>query len=308
MPNPGDKIIEYETSGYDFRYFGDFDLATGSSTETHAAIVVHGSGRTAETYYGRLKDAAADSGSTAPCFSIQFLLDTDVAEHTLPANTIWWDSNSDWPIGHNSDNPNPNRIGSMEIMEFVIRRLEATMPNLTSISMIGHSAGGQYFSRFPAANAERNTFIRYMPANPSSHMWWTTSRPGKCSGEYVPTDGGPYNEWKYGLEDLNTYFSNVGEASMRTNYQNSEIKFLIGTGDSDMYSGDMAVERSAMYQGKNRLERTERYFQHVLAEFPGAAHEMIVVPHVGHDGEWMIRDPQVRHYLFGGENVGPYTP
>ena len=68
-------------------------------------------------------------------------------------------------------------------MDDLLRTLanKRTFPNLTKIVVAGHSAGGQFATRYAMANKVHDTLngvaVSYVVANPSSYAWPVADRP-----------------------------------------------------------------------------------------------------------------------------------
>jgi pimeloyl-ACP methyl ester carboxylesterase len=94
-------------------------------------------------------------------------------------------------------------------------------PNLHSVVLAGHSAGGQFVQRYATANTERLPTL-YIVANPSSYLYmdkqrWTASSPEFAVPSPQEQSICPlYNHYKYGLEGLNIYMQVAGVSKIRS--------------------------------------------------------------------------------------------
>ncbi|MDH5254632.1 MAG: hypothetical protein OEW72_01840 [Gammaproteobacteria bacterium] len=63
------------------------------------------------------------------------------------------------------------------------------------VAIVGHSAGGQFVSRYAAGTRLKG--LTFIAANPGSYMYLDRNRPvsGVCAG---------FNDYRYGLDDLNS--------------------------------------------------------------------------------------------------------
>ena len=147
-------------------------------------------------------------------------------------------------------------------MDSLIAHLLIILPNLQDIALVGNSAGGQFVNRYAAgSDQEGEGKIRYIVSAPSSYVYMDEYR----YGEYLfpinwelPEDCVGYNNYKYGLDDLNHYMSMMGIDSIRERYSRRKIQYLIGTIDT---GGTQDCE--SMKQGSNRLERSIIYYNYL---------------------------------------------
>ena len=78
--------------------------------------------------------------------------------------------------------PSNPTISAFDFVDEIVRKLadKKTFPNLTKIVVAGHSAGGQFATRYEMANKVHDTpgvTISYVVANPSSYAWPAAVRP-----------------------------------------------------------------------------------------------------------------------------------
>ena len=190
-----------------------------------------------------------------------------------------------------------------------ISPLERRFPNLEMIVVAGHSSGGQLAHRYAATNEVEGDVpgvqMRYVVSAPSSYLYLDEFRPysdyssgvgdpyrfvntypitgyernpGFSNAPWCPLD---YNDWKFGLEDLNLYSSEVGAPLIRLRLLTRRVTVLIGTDDTTTQSLDQDCE--AQIQGANRYERAHRYLEYLDIRFPNIhEHTLVEVPGAGH--------------------------
>lgn len=145
--------------------------------------------------------------------------------------------------------------------------------------LIGHSAGGQFLTRYAAFLP--GDAIRIVAANPGTHLFPTRDLP-----------------FPYGFGGLPESLAN-DDAIRR--YLAAPLTLLLGTADTGTDNLDMKPD--AMKQGATRLERGRRCFQ--LAEKVARdrgwalAWRLVEVEGVGHSSEKMFASPQATAALFG---------
>ena len=151
---------------------------------TRALIVVHGAGRDADNYFRTalaatfLAEALDDTIVISPRFASNNGAGcTDV----LQPNELNWRCNGDsWRSGGTATND--EKLTSYDFADEIIRRLarKDVFPNLRAIVVCGHSAGGQFVTRYEMANQiheKAGIPVTYVVANPSSYAYLDSDRP-----------------------------------------------------------------------------------------------------------------------------------
>jgi pimeloyl-ACP methyl ester carboxylesterase len=191
----------------------------------------------------------------------------------------------------------------------------------------GHSAGGQFTTRYAMANKVDGAVgvgISYVVANPSSYAWPTASRPlpvgdanpvdaykealGK-DGEAAHTDFkyGPfdaskvptYNLWPKGLDSLAGYVGQMTPDQLRANLVRRTTTFLVGQVDV-LPLGGFDSSPGAMAQGPTRRARGEAFVNFVNDSL-GAHPEIVVVSECGHNDRCIFTTNAVLPYIFPRE-------
>jgi hypothetical protein len=246
-------------------------------------IVVHGTDRNADDYYDyALKSRPAGSLVISPRF---MTADDGPASHRL----IW--TNSGWKDGSNA--LTHSQLSSYAVMD----ELVAALGPRTRIEFIGHSAGGQFLHRYAAASTCAPTVCEFNVANPSSYLYLGPERPVGTTGTYaVPSTSCLYNEYKYGLDDLDDvpYMAAIGADILRARHQAANITYLLGERDTERDS-NLDKECPAELQGRNRLARGRAFFAAPSTANPTDV--LVTVPRVGHSASKMIGSTQARAAL-----------
>ncbi len=285
-----------------------------------AVIMIHGTSRNAEGYYQTLLDAAAvaDSADTNTILiAPQFLIEVDISDND-PADSsilLFW-TNARWKRGSDSDStaayPHDDRISSYSVMDSIIIRLATNNSSLEDIVIAGHSAGGQYVNRYAAGSNVQDTLealgisLRHVVANPSSYVYFDSARrdPGTEDVFDIPTiteltncassyGGSPYNDYKYGLDNLNIapYMNNVGMSTIRDQYKQRWVMYLLGENDNDPASSKLDTSCAAFLQGIHRLQRGTIYYNYLNYYYGGATSCRQVfdtIPGAGHNSSDMF--------------------
>jgi pimeloyl-ACP methyl ester carboxylesterase len=253
-------------------------LDTADPAIVRAVVIVHGDARNAEDYY-EYAHAAVPAGVlvVAPGF---------VTEDDDPGRDMLFWTDGGWKEGGDSIR---GGVSSFAVVDELRRSLLATFPNLTSIVVAGHSAGGQFVQRYAATNTDDR--VTFVVANPSSYLYFGPERPAR-SGFAVPERCARYNDYKYGLDRLETvpYMAAIGADAISGRYAASRVTYLLGSDDTERdESLDTTCEADA--QGAVRLQRGQRFYEHLRLAFGNgiyARHSLVVVEGVGHSARDMF--------------------
>ena len=195
-------------------------------------------------------------------------------------------------------------------------------PNLESVVVGGHSAGGQFVNRYAAGSTIAQTLqsqfgvqVSFVSANPSSYLYFNPERPvlpavdqfmvppaaviNACPG---------YDDYKYGLRNRNSYMTRLSSSQIVAQFPAQRLTYLLGELDNDPAGVDLDTGCEASLQGVHRLERGIAYWNYVRHVFGGAVNatqKMAVVPNVGHDSRAMFTSPCGVDALFGGARCDP---
>ena len=314
----GGKKLSMRISGHTLQipYFSNLSLSNVDEGIAHAVIVIHGNNRDADNYFNNMSAAAlrAEDADSTVIIAPQFLTEDDIDAFQLASEFLYWTSGG-WKSGSNSRdenaNPRPARIPSYAVLDTLLMRLSIQFPNLNSIVMTGHSAGGQVVNRYSATSPMPSIICdqvgvntKFIVANPSSYVYLDDQR---RVGDSLDTFAKPstncddYNEWKYGLEDLFQYPDNIGVDSIRNLLKNRQVIYLLGEADNDPNASSLDVSCEAKLQGNHRLERGMIYFNY-LQHYYGAGikvfQSIVTVPHAGHSNFDMYTSIEGIFHLF----------
>ncbi|KWB48985.1 hypothetical protein WL37_11530 [Burkholderia ubonensis] len=253
-------------------------------------IVMHGTLRNADAYFAtghQLIEKAGDLGKDVMVVAPQFLTQSDIRAFSLSESTLAW-SQRGWKDGEAARQPGP--ISSFAALDALLAHFSnrTLYPSLSTVVMMGHSAGAQLLQRYAVAGREGEMLarvgisVRYIVANPSSYVYFDDERPngnvmadGACSSA---------TEWKYGLKSAPSYVASQDPQGLETRYVRRSVVYLLGQADTDPYTHYIDRSCAAMAQGPYRLARGLAYFDHLKKRHPSdLAHMVVEVPGVGHD-------------------------
>lgn len=272
-------------------------------------VIVHGAGLNAGKSFdtgNRIAEKLGNSKGQTMVIAPQFLEGIEPDEKGL----LFW--GRQWRSGGVSlseeSNEGLSSVSSYEVMDKLISFVTKRNSNIHQVIILGHSAGGQFVSRYAAINHYHDEFknedvsIYYVVANPSSYLYFDATRyQFNSNGEILERsrddlencDG--YNDYKYGLENLYGYARSVSKQDIRVRLTTRPVVFLIGQEDTEQsWSLDKSCE--VEMQGENRYERGllyEHHLQSFMSTGQNSKHHWMVIPGVGHNSNEMLTHEEV---------------
>lgn len=209
-----------------------------------------------------------------------------------------------------------DRLTSFDFMDEIIRRLarKDIFPNLRSIVVAGHSAGGQFVIRYEMSNQVHDSIaipISYVVSNASAYTYVDDMRPtstalpktiAAAAPGFQPT--GPvvppapfvpyadarncvgFDHWPYGLKNRIGYASRLTDDELKKHLAARPTSYLLGEADI-LPLGIFDTSCPAMAQGPTRLARGLA-FSRYANERNAANHKAVVVPFCGHSARCMF--------------------
>lgn len=304
-------------------------LTTRNAEITRAVVGVHGASRDADNYFRHLLAAAFLAGGldNTVVISPRFAsMNCAAGPDTVAERELTWQCNGParWTAGGSAtDNEG---VTSFDVADELLKRLarRESFPNLRTIVLAGHSAGGQFVSRYQMANQVHETLeipLTYVVANPSSYGYldgmrpsvsvlaanvsalgpgYVATLPAKPPAPFIPFgDAGnctTYDRWPYGLQGRVGYSARLTDDQLKKQASSRPVIYLLGGLDIlPLFGFDDSC--AAMAQGPTRLARGLAYRQYINERF-GAKHDVRVVPACGHNARCMLTDNTVLGLLF----------
>lgn len=315
FPLPGDG------SAVRMPYYATGDLLARLPAVTRIVVMINGTLRNADVYFASTVAAANAAGASREGVLIvapQFLATPD-ADALKPAVEIPHWTPEGWKIGDRAVHPEGGPSSYAVLDGMLAAALDRDrFPELRSVVVAGHSAGGQFvhryiaFTRAHAPLIEAGIAVRYVVSNPSSYLYFDGRRldDNDTLTLYPRARCADYNRYRYGLEQTNEYGTAAlaafggpdGIEAMTRTYGRREVAYLLGEADADPNSDSLDKSCGAMAQGATRLERGQRYFRYVQALLGPAlleTHSLHVVPGAGHDHRAMFLSTAGLALLFG---------
>lgn len=284
-----------------------FPLRTANPAITRAVIVVHGSKRNNDHYFKAVAAsvvsaaAASDTLVVAPGFRM-------LADKPRP-NELYWDQEDWWKSGGPSTSALSPQISSYAVMDRLVETLadRRVFPNVRTIVVTGHSAGGQFVQRYAVGTqVDRglsSVQLKFVVANPSSYMYLNNQRPKPFTNEFwvPPQQPDPcpdYDTYKYGLTSRNAYMARLDAQELIAQYRSRDVTYLLGTSDADVNDDGLDKRCGGMLQGRFRLERGLNYKAHMDRFFAPHNHRVVLVPLIGHEGDRIYTSAEGQLLLF----------
>jgi hypothetical protein len=273
-----------------------------------ALVVIHGQGRDADNYFRTalaatfLANALTDTIVISPRFASN---DGRGCRDTLDASEVNWPCAGDsWRSGGVAKND--AKLTSYDFMDEILRKLanKDRFPNLAAIVISGHSAGGQFVTRYEMANQMHDKIgipITYVVSNPSSYSYLDPERPAGPNNELRPFGDArnctTYNDWPYGLKNRTGYAAKLTDEQLKRQMAARPVVLLLGELDILPLAG-FDSSCPAMAQGPTRLARGQSFAAYVKEKY-NAQHVGVIVPLCGHNARCMFTSEVALPILFG---------
>jgi pimeloyl-ACP methyl ester carboxylesterase len=219
-----------------------------------------------------------------------------------------------------------SQLSSFDFMDEILRRLarKGVFPNLKTIVVAGHSAGGQFVTRYEMLNQIHDKLgiaVSYVVANPSAYAYVDNLRPTASAfppATSVAAQGGPgsnsvnpppaflpfadaknctgYDIWPYGLKARASYSSTLTDEQITRQLVDRPVTYLLGEADV-LPLGVFDVSCPAMAQGPTRLGRGLAFHKYVN-EHLHAHHSVVVVPFCSHSQRCMFTSDAALPLMF----------
>ena len=302
----GDKFfaLNYEENSVNLPVFSNLDLNEDNFGINKVIVVMHGLNRNAYDYYSSVEEITSSLGlqNETHIIAPQFLLLEDIEHWSLGPTIPYWQNNTGWITGNQSlstlQHPRDFLLSSYTIIDSLLSGVIARYSDVEDIIFVGNSAGGQLLNRFAGGSpATLDEKIKFIISAPSSFLYFDENRYEYPNSWTQPTGCINYNNYKYGLDELNNYMSVASGDSIIARYHNRNITYLVGGLD---YGG--TTDCQSMVQGQNRLERSLTYYnylQYYFGEQITNTHNIAIINEVNHNYDEIFSSACGRKTIFG---------
>ncbi|WFC98378.1 hypothetical protein MYAM1_001105 [Malassezia yamatoensis] len=239
----------------------------------HALVVVHGSLRDGDSYWTALNEvkqqqiqlgnSAVDKNTiiTAPMF-----YSTRFNSGIYTATQLSWGDLNLWQVGTPSNHPTGQKVSSFTAVQLLIEHFDnRTMyPNLKNLTLIGHSGGAQFVSRYASVvpYTPKHTHVRYVVADPSSSAYFTDDRPVTDPNYYNLSTCETLKDWRYGFQNFNLPpYSGKSASEYFETYVTRDVVNLNGLLDTEL-NGDQLCMALAQ-GGQQRISRNLAWWKYL---------------------------------------------
>jgi hypothetical protein len=285
-----------------------YSLETVNEKITRALIVIHGTNRDADNYFrNALAAAFLDAALDDTVVIVPRIASNDGrgCQDKLAANEVSYSCNGNsWRSG-GASSKNPD-LTSFDFVDEILRKLarKEAFPNLKAIVVAGHSAGGQFVTRYEMSNRVHETLglpVTYVVANPSSYAYLDKTRPAgeNAAGFRVFGDSRnctTYDQWPYGLEGRTGYAAKESDDQLKKQLASRPTTYLLGEIDI-LPLGGFDSSCPAMAQGPTRRARGEAFTKYIKEKF-GADPKLQIVSECGHNARCMFTSEEALPILF----------
>ncbi len=285
-------------------YYSTHDFSKRNSEVSRLVIVVHGALRNGDEYFADTVIAAKKHGVekrtmiVAPHFRRE-------SDQRLSGEIYYGNRwNTKWKYGYKSQDS--DSVSSFTLLDTMILELEESklFPNLKTIVITGHSAGGQFTQRYAIGskiNSKVKAEVEFVPSNPSSYMFLDEARFTFNKGNFELQenfeDCQEYNHYIYGPIDRARYLSRYSVKSLKKIFNSNRLTYLMSEEDKGTDSLDRSCE--AMLQGKNRFERAKNFWHYDKKVLGGENHSFISIPKIGHEHIDVYESKEAGEVIFG---------
>lgn len=303
-----------------------YPLETKNENITRAFVFVHGILRDADNHFRTALAAAflantlKDAVIVAPRFASNSSApgnDAGNCRDTLARDEANWICDNQRPDTWRSGGTDvaANTLSSFDFVDEILRRLarKDIFPNLKSIVVAGHSAGGQFVTRYEMLNQVDDKLgvpVSYVVANPSAYAYVDNLRPTASAfaattpaaqGGSVSSSANPspaflpygdaknctgYDIWPYGLRTRPRYSSTLTDEQITRQLVVRSVTYLLGEADV-LPLGIFDTSCPAMAQGPTRLGRGIAFHKYVNENLH-AHHGLAIVPFCSHSQRCMF--------------------
>lgn len=305
--------------------YATYPLDQANPRIRRALIMVHGTLRNADHYFTTATGAAFLAGALGDTLVIAPAFHSAAphcGDRLEPHEVSWSCTGDSWRSGGAAiSDP---ELTSFEFVDALLTRLadKRLFPNLKAAVVAGHSAGGQFVSRYEMANRIHDKLgiaISYVVANPSSYAWPAAVRPEPIGdgapdaaalawgsetphaafsyGDFDGAKAAKYDVWPYGLEDRSSgYTAKMTDAQLRRQLASRPTTYLLSQVDVLPLGGFDGSPR-AMAQGPTRRARGEAFVKYVNEKLGGSA-KVLIVPECGHNDRCVYTTDAVLPVIF----------
>ncbi len=317
--------------------YRNYSLHTRNDNITRALIFVHGINRDGDNHFRTalaaafLADGLNNTVIVAPRFASNSSAPGNQAggcQDALAADEANWICETQradgWRFG--GGEVGNDKLTSFDFMDEIVRCLarKEIFPNLRTIVVAGHSAGGQFVIRYEMSNQVHDSIsipISYVVSNAGAYTYVDDMRPTSTAMPKTVAAAAPgfqpsapavlpppfvpyadakncvgFDHWPYGLKNRVGYASRITDDELKKQFSARPTTYLLGEADI-LPLGVFDTSCPAMAQGPTRLARGLAFSRYANEEH-GANHKAVVVPFCGHSARCMFTSDVALSLIF----------
>ena len=260
---------------YEFPVYANHDLNTDLTRIREIVIIIHGIKRNGDDYFAAGESLLKESGRAASDILILAPNFPGVQDEATGFENMPRWGTRDWSAGLDAKmNPlavNPFALSAFKVLDDLLLKItdQVNYPNLTNVTLAGHSAGAQLVQRYAVLNQvderirARSVELRYVVANPSSFLYFNTQRPTEQTFKEFPAEHCPaFNDYRYGMQDMIPYGQGKSGQALFKRYSYRNVVYLMGGDDRDPDHKFLDKSCPALAQGPTRLSRAQAYVRY----------------------------------------------
>jgi hypothetical protein len=298
-------------------YESSHNLSSKHDSITRVIYSIHSASYNAKSYFNSAT-ALVDkvSGQKNKTLIIApHILDKSCLDKPEDQNILYWEIPAFRGTSRGFFKDKRITVSAFEVTDMILEDVatRGNFPNLKTIIILGHSAGGQMVNRYAASGIFETKIanpmgieVRYIVMAPSSYVYFNNERviEGTISKFSIPKSPPQnYNHWGYGLERMYVYHKKykVTPEFVIDQYPSKRILYLVGSKDRNKNDPSMGRGKAAMLQGRHRLERGIIYYNylfHFFGEQVKQTQHFRVIKGAGHSGRSLMLSPQAMEFTF----------
>lgn len=284
-------------------YFSTHNLNKKNNQIDRLVIIVHGALRNGNDYFDDTVKSLKKNGSPQKTIVIapSFRKITDLKLE----NELYWGRHwkRKWKYGFKSEDQ--DNVSSFEVIDKLLLSITQSnlFPNLETIVITGHSAGGQFTQRYAIATKIQSLTsqkVLFVPSNPSSYMYLDTNRYDFIDGNFTQKKVNKacieFNHYIYGPIDRPSIFKGSIK-DLKKNFTSNNVIYLMSEEDNTTDSLDRSCE--AMEQGENRFERAKNFWFYSKKHLLSKNHRFVSIAGIGHEHIDVYDSVEAKEVVFG---------
>jgi len=298
-------------------YESSHDLSSKNDSITRLIYSIHSASYSAKSYFNRAS-ALVDKvpGQKNKTLIIApHILDKSCLDKPEDKNILYWNHPAFRGTSIAFFKDKHISVSAYGVTDKILTDIAAggNFPNLKTIIILGHSAGGQMTNRYAATGMFESKVanpmgieVRYIVMAPYSYVYFNNERAVKGTRSKFSVPKSPpenYNRWGYGLERMYKYHrkNKVTPEFVINHYPSKRILYLVGSKDRNENDPSMGRGEAAMLQGRHRLERGiiyYNYLKHFYGDKIKGNQYFTIVKNAGHSGGQLMRSRQAISFTF----------